>query len=205
MRTCRIQVLSSVMTAIFLSSCDFISMEQVPSSEAIRGWMGRFLVSPDQVQGVYRNLDVDSLVFTYTSAAEGESAFWSTLEQNLHGSRWNESDRQGTLREYRRSYRKNEHDVERPDMAIFSSFEVVRIVFDSKSRRAVVAYVQADGSSNDTKFEETGEGKWADKAIWPRFRDLVSKLNTDQDSAAHGSLPIRSETNRTSGPAGSRR
>lgn len=68
-------------------------------------------------------------------------------------------------------------------MAIFSSFEVARIAFDPKSRTAVVAYVQADGSSKDTKFEDCGESKWAEKAIWPRFQNLIAKLRTEPSGA----------------------
>ncbi len=125
MRMHRIQVFAGLMGVILLSGCDFMSMEQVPSSEAIRGWMARFLVSPDQIHGVYRNLDIDSLVFTYTSKVDGEVAFWSRLEDGLQGSRWTEAERRGAMREYRRSYRKGEGDAERPDMAIFSSFEAL--------------------------------------------------------------------------------
>jgi hypothetical protein len=62
---------------------------------------------------------------------------------------------------------------------MFSSFEVARIAFDSKSRTAVVAYVQADGSSKDAKFEDSGESEWAEKAIWPRFRNLIAEMKTE--------------------------
>ncbi|MBI5503988.1 MAG: hypothetical protein HY899_04255 [Deltaproteobacteria bacterium] len=167
--------------------------------------MGRFLVSADQIQGVYRNLDVDSLVFTYSSRVDGEAAFWSGLEAGLRSSRWTETVRRGAMREYRRSYPKGEGDAERPDMAIFSSFEVARVFFDGKAKTVVMAYVQADGSSEDTKFEDTGESKWAEKTIWPGFRDLVFNLNTEPDGAAKGSQPIRSETNGTPSEAGAGR
>jgi len=161
------------MAVILLSGCDFLSMEQVPGPEAIRGRMGRFLVNPDQIRGVYRNLDVDSLVFTYTARVDGDAAFWYRLEEGLQGSRWIEAERRGAMREYRRTFREGECDAERPDLAIFSSFEVARVFFDPTSQTVAMAYVQADGRSSDTKFEDTGESQWAEKAIWPRFLDLV--------------------------------
>jgi hypothetical protein len=111
MRTRTFHLLAGVIGAFLLIGCG-PSMVQVPSSEAIRGWMGRFLVSPDEIQGVYRNLDVDSLVFTYSSKVEGEAAFWSGLAEGMKGSRWAETARQGMVREYRRSYRKGEGDRE---------------------------------------------------------------------------------------------
>ena len=173
MRVSCVRVGLSLMAGVFLSGCDFVSMEHVPSGEVIRGWIQRFLVSPYQIQGVYRNMDIDSLVFTYTTKLDGEAAFWSGLQEGLQGSRWAEAELRGPVREYRRTYRKGEGDAERPDMSIFTSFEVARVFFEPKSRTVVVGYVQADGSSKDTKFEDTGECKWAEKAIWPRFRDLV--------------------------------
>ncbi|MFN7138945.1 MAG: hypothetical protein ACK4UN_06380 [Limisphaerales bacterium] len=182
MRARSLHLLAGVIGVFLLIGCG-PSMDQVPSSESIRKRMGRFLVNPDDIQGVYRNLDVDSLVFTYSSKVEGEAAFWSGLEERLKDSRWTEADRLGAVREYRRSYRKGEVNAERPDMAIFSSFEVARVAFNTESRTAVVAYVQADGSSKDTKFEDTGESKWAEKAIWPRFRDLILQLNTEPSDA----------------------
>jgi hypothetical protein len=87
------------------------------------------------------------------------------LEEGLEGPRWTEFERRGAMREYRRSYRQGECDAERPDMATFSSFEVALVFFDPKSRTVVMAYVQADGKTKDMKFEDTDEGKWAEKAI----------------------------------------
>ncbi|AUB84572.1 hypothetical protein [Candidatus Thiodictyon syntrophicum] len=174
MRGLRIHIFVGLMAVILLSGCDFLSLEQVPGPEAIRGRMGRFLVNPDQIRGVYRNLDIDSLVFTYTARVDGETAFWGRLEEGLQGSRWTETERRGAMREYRRSYREGECDAERPDLAIFSSFEVARVFFDPTSQTVAMAYVQADGRSSDMTFEDTGESQWVEKAIWPRFRDLVS-------------------------------
>jgi hypothetical protein len=86
--------------------------------------------------------------------------------------------------EYRRNFEKGECCVDRPDMAIFASFEVTRVAFDPTTTKAVVAYVQADSASDNTTFERTGEGEWAEKAIWPRFQNLVAELNAQQGAPA---------------------
>lgn len=171
----RIRPIFVLSAALMVVGCNLLSDEQVPSSEAIREWMGRFLVEADQIQGVYRNLDIDSLVFTYRSNVDEEAAFWGGLEAGLQDSRWNATLRRDALREYRRSYRKGEDDGERPDMAIFNSFEVARVFFDPESHTVIIGYIQADGDSEENRFEDTGESDWADKALWPRFEALVSK------------------------------
>jgi hypothetical protein len=57
-------------------------------------------------------------------------------------------------------------------MAMFSSAEALRIVLVSGTNRVVVAYVQADSLEDDVSFEDTDEGRWAARVIWPKFDEL---------------------------------
>ena len=83
---------------------------------------------------------------------------------------------------------------------------------DSKSERvrywAVVGLQRLDGTLDPSGyrwelFQE--EQVQVIKRLKKRFSDQVNKLDNAQDGAANGSQPIRSETNRTSSAAGSRR
>jgi hypothetical protein len=144
-------------------------MEQVPSADLIEQWLGPFLVEADQIKGIYRNLDVDSVVFTYRTALATEQAFAEGLTRNLAASRWQRQTHTTAFIEYRRRFAKGETSPGRPDMPIFASREVIRLSFNSADRTVVVAYVQADASQDSDSFEDTGEGTWAEKAIWPKF------------------------------------
>jgi hypothetical protein len=123
--------------------------------------VGIFLVRADQVEGIYGNEDVDSMIFKYRTSVESESELRDALSEAIEGSEWRETSAGDKFLEYRRTVRR--------------SFEVVRIDLMEPSRTVVVAYVQADGSRSDAAFEDTGESRWAARNIWPRFHDLVEK------------------------------
>jgi hypothetical protein len=136
-------------------------MEFVPDTEMIKRTLDMFLVRADQVEGIYGNEDVDSMIFKYRTSVQSESELRGALSIAIEGSEWRETSAGGEFLEYRRTLRR--------------SFEVVRLSFLEPTRTVVVAYVQADGSRNDVAFEDTGESRWAAKNIWPRFHDLVEK------------------------------
>ena len=141
-----------------------ISMETVPGPDVVKDWMGEFLVEADQIQGVYRNMDIDSLVFTYQTTAESEDAFWVALLSRLQGTGWLKSSSGATFREFYR--------IERS--GLFWSAEVARIAF-TVTNTVVVAYVQDDPFRATPISRETGVGKWAEKVIWPKFKELVKQ------------------------------
>lgn len=172
MKRTRQMLLFVGMLAATLGGCDALNMDSVPDEKVIREWVGPFLVEADQIKGVYRNLDVDSLVLTYHTAAKTEKDFSDALSSALKNTRWKKAEDVTDLIEFRRSFKKGEQSAERPDMAMFASFEVVRLGFDPRGGTVVVAYVQADESSNVSRFEDTSEGRWAEKAIWPKFNEL---------------------------------
>jgi len=158
--------------AVFVTGCTVITMEETPTPEVIEKWMGDFLIEPDQITGVYRNLDVDSLVFTYKTESTTAPAFEDALSSALQNSKWRRSQNVTDCIEFRRSFQKGERSDDRPDMAMFSSFEVAKLALAPDNTTVVVAYVQADGSGDETCFENTGEAKWADQVIWPKFDKL---------------------------------
>lgn len=129
--------------------------------------MEPFLIEAGEINGEYRNLDVDSLVFTYRTAVQTESEFCGALSSALLGSKWERSIEVTDSIEFRRSVKKGD--------ALFASYELVRIGFCPADRTVVVAYVQADSPSDDLQFEDTGESKWAEQVIWPRFNALRNK------------------------------
>ena len=147
-------------------------MEQVPSTELIKNWVGAFLVDAENIKGVYRNLDVDSLVFTYHTSAQTEEDFCSALALSLEKSKWQRTSNSIDFIEFRRFFKKGEISPERPDMEMFASYEMIRLNYNKSNKMVVVAYVQADTSDDVTLFEHTGEGKWAERVIWPKFNEL---------------------------------
>jgi hypothetical protein len=147
-----------------------MDLEVVPSSQVIEKWLGDFLVDADNIQGIYRNVDIDSLLFTYRTAINEERNFRNALSKKLQDSRWKETEGHGFI-EYRRRFEKGEVADDRVDMPIFFSYEVVRIGFSAG--RVVVAYVQADTSEDVRIFEKSGEGQWAKEVIWPQFEELL--------------------------------
>lgn len=144
--------------------------------------MGEFLIESGQITGVYQNLDVDSLIFTYSTAVKTKAEFEKALSSALQDSNWQRSTTDIAFVEFRRSFRKGEKSEDRPDMAIFSSFEVTRLAFAPERGVVVVAYVQADSSGDVSHFEDTGNGKWAKKVIWPKFNELRKKMITQQEN-----------------------
>jgi hypothetical protein len=167
-------MLLSVM-AMCLTGCSLLTMEEIPSPELIKKWMGPFLIEADQIKGVYRNLDVDSLIFTYGTAVQTEGEFRNALSSALVNSRWQRSTSATDFIEFRRTFAKGDTSEDRPDMAMFASFELARLSFNPAERKVVVAYVQADTSKSVTRFEDTSEGEWAERVIWPKFNELRKK------------------------------
>ena len=165
----------SLMLVAFLAGCSLVTMEEVPSPELIKKWMGPFLIESDQIKGVYRNLDVDSMVFTYRTSVTTEERFLVSLASSLAGSTWQRETNAMAFIEFRRGFSKGETAPDRPDMTMFASLEVARLSFNPTNHTVVVAYVQSDSVKNIDRFEDTSEGKWAERTIWPKFNELRGK------------------------------
>lgn len=148
-------------------------MERVPSSDGIRNHkvLSPFLLEAVEIRGVYQNLDVDSVVFSYTTSVPSADQLWERLDSVLKDSAWREIDGSNSIRRYERRFSKGKVGSDRPDTAMFSSAEEIRIGYTQG--RVIIAYVQADSSKEDTSFAATSEAKWAETVIWPKFEALL--------------------------------
>lgn len=167
--------------ATLMSGCSFMSMEEVPSAPLIKKWdaLAPFLVKDRTIRGIYRNIDIDSLVFSYETSATDAKDFWISVEANVATTKWSVVKSTPMTRDFERRFGKGDGSLGRPDMAIFSSAELLRVAF-VPPQKVVVGYVQADSLSKSTSFAETHEARWAEKAIWPRFE---KEIKTTQPSA----------------------
>ncbi|MGV3756690.1 MAG: hypothetical protein ACO1QS_15010 [Verrucomicrobiota bacterium] len=142
-----------------------ISMERVPSAAEIRASkdLSIFLMEAGDIHGNYQNLDVDSTVFSYSHHIASENEFWDKLYIALKDTDWKPVDASGSIRRFERRFPKG--------TKAFSSAEQIRVGF--KRSKAVVGYVQADSSKEQTSFAETDGAKWAERVIWPKFEALL--------------------------------
>jgi hypothetical protein len=145
-------------------------MEEIPTEEFIRKWNDAqpFIIEPTQIEGIYRNLDIDAVVFKYLTSTN-EDEFWNILDSNIKETEWKLVAETSGSKDYERQFSKGDKSPNRPDMATFSSAEKMRIEYVSNRQMVIVGYVQADSSEKETSYEATDEAKWAQKEIWPRF------------------------------------
>ncbi len=156
--------------------CTMLSMEDVPSEELIKKWdtIQPFIIEPSKIMGIYRNIDIDAIVFKYSTIADRDK-FWAHLKSNLQGTKWLLIAETSETRTYERRFSKGDQSPARPDMALFSSAELLKIEYLPGKQMVIVGYVQADSSEKDTSFAFTNEAKWAEKEIWPRFNKAKSE------------------------------
>ncbi len=145
-------------------------MGDIPSEDIIRKWGDNkpVIIEPIKITGVYRNMDIDAVVFKYTTSMNKEN-FWTSLQSNLQETKWQLISEPSDFRTYERRFSKGAIPPGSPDMAIFSSAELLKVEYRSDKHMVIVGYVQADSSEKDISFAETDEAKWAEKEIWPRF------------------------------------
>ena len=156
--------------AVACASC--MSMDRVPSAGEIRRWpaLEPFVLQPAAVTGVYQNIDIDSVVFHYSTSLTAENEFWRTLKEQAALAGWRHVDGAAPLsqpREYERFQR-----LKTKGELGFSSAEELRIAYSPT--RVVVAYVQSDQNGDPRPVSQASEGRFADREIWPRFNQLVS-------------------------------
>ena len=146
--------------------CDFLNMEYIPEAGQLRANHSTFLIDDSNLQGVYANQDVDSVLFKYMSTAKNEEAFWANLNMNAQAGGWKHVEQQDTFCRYERI-------IARPGQ--YSSAEDVRVAYNKKTRGVVVVWVQADESDVPKTFADTSESKWAERVIWPKFKKLINQ------------------------------
>ena len=140
------------------------AMHYVPSAEEIqaRPDFHPFLVEPSNVEGVYGNMDVDSAVFRYTTAAD-EDEFWQRIEGQTRGTDWVVIPSDGDVRRYQRVLPPSGQQV-------CWWVDELRIRYRPSGRVIVVGWVQADPYNAVAGLSECSESEFAERAIWPLVR-----------------------------------
>ena len=166
--------LVSLVIAWTVACVSCISMDRIPSASEIREWpaLEPFVLQPAAVTGVYQNIDIDSVVFHYTTNLTAEDEFWRTLQQQAALAGWQHVEGVASvphLRKYETFLR-----LKPKGELGFSSAEELRIAYSPT--RVVVAYVQSDQNGNPKPVSQASEGRFADREIWPRFSQLVSGI-----------------------------
>ena len=143
-------------------------MTDVPDEREIRRYqrLKPFILEDETVTGIYRNHDVDSLVFTYRTRLDSPETFWRGLDNELVDSKWVQLEAKPLLRRY-------EKVIPRGD-EMFCSSEEVRVGFCKDQRTVVVTWVQGDTLKDVKSFSEADESRFAEQQVWPIFQKLLS-------------------------------
>jgi hypothetical protein len=140
------------------------SMSYVPTAEQVlaRKEFRPFLIEPSNVEGVYANADVDSVVFRYTTAAD-EPEFWRRIEWQIAGSSWVAVAPEGAVRRFQRVI---------PPVGQQVSWWVdeLRVRYRPADRSVAVGWVQADPRQAVAGLSECSEAGYAERAIWRHLR-----------------------------------
>jgi hypothetical protein len=159
----------AVMASALLAACDFLSMEYIPRADDLRRNHSTFMIAESNLRGVYGNVDVESVIFTYTSAAQDSDEFWDAIHENAESAGWKLTYEEPDLRRYERI-------IPRTGYQVLHSAEETRIAYNSTTKVVTVAWVQAYPSTLPDRFSDTGEeATWAEEAIWPQFRRLLAQ------------------------------
>jgi hypothetical protein len=147
-------------------------MERIPTHTEIREWpaLQPFVLDPSSMTGVYRNIDVDAVVFHYESKITDEAQFWRQLRQQAHEAGWLLAKRP-EAGDGSRAYQAFQRLKQKGEL-MFASAEELRVAF--LRDRVVVAYVQSDQSGEPKPVSQAAEGRFANRQIWPRFLKLLS-------------------------------
>lgn len=160
-----------LMLAVAISGCDLNAY--VPSAEKLRNPKNpsaAFLVNERDIRGIYGNSDVDAVIYAYDSSVAGEGEFWSTLAQATSRANWQ-------LREERSDYRRYVRIKPRTGQQRFHSVEEARVAFNPESQEVFVAWVQSDLETLPSDFpsvDDSSEGSFAQRVVWPRFEKAVA-------------------------------
>ena len=116
--------------------CTLLSMGDIPSEDIIRKWGDNkpVIIEPIKITGVYRNMDIDAVVFKYTTSVNKEN-FWTSLQSRLQETKWQLISEPSDFRTYERRFSKGAKSPGSPDMAIFSSAELLKVEYRSDKRK----------------------------------------------------------------------
>lgn len=153
---------------LFLSSCDkALRMDYVPTSEQIKNTLPEFILFTDaKVEGLYGNLDVDSMIFRCSFKMKNYKSADNILNNLLTKAQktdWKLTEKQSTtvrLNRFRSAGR-------------FYSAEEVRIIIVAEQSTIYLAWVQADLKKPVSRFEDTHEWNFAERVIWPKLYSYI--------------------------------
>ena len=154
-------------TLAAFAACDMNSY--VPSAKVLldpNNPTAAFIVDEQTIIGIYGNIDVDSVIYAYTTSLDEED-FWQAIDTNVSDSQWTHSERHEDFRRYVRYYPKTKRRA-------FHSIEEARVGYQKETKRIVVAWVQTDHFLEPDGFPRDGpEGGFAETTIWPRFEKEI--------------------------------
>lgn len=139
-------------------------IEYVPSTKEVRSLLGPFLIKPERIRGIYKNTDIDSMVFIYYTTIKTREDFFKALSSTLNIYQWELWDNNSKFYEYRRRRQAGEK-------GIFYSLSKVRVCYIPETRKVVVAYIN-ELLKNGKCFDDSPAGELAKTKIWPMFFGL---------------------------------
>jgi hypothetical protein len=136
-----------------------------------------FIIKDADLEVVSFNYDVDSVTFTYETSVTDAATFWTEISNRSEESRWKVLDGEGNIRRYERLLPPREGSMG------YYSAEDLRIAYDPKAARVIVAWVQSDSSKPIDRFEETNhtEVHYARETVWPGFEEQIEAWSLTAD------------------------
>jgi hypothetical protein len=124
-----------------------------------------FLQNPTDIEGIYKNTDVGSCVFSYRTGLS-EADFWCRVDEAANAEGWLLSKDEADTRIYER--------VSKTGQGSWWGGEQASVAILSGAHSVVVAWVQGDSSSKIDRFSDLRESEWASRVLQPKFEETVS-------------------------------
>ena len=168
----RIAIVTAIALAILVLV--FVADDYVPTSEkllSIYNPTACFIVNAQDVRGIYGNMDVDCVLYEYTTSVDPKE-FWNRLHQSATEVGWKLAEQNNNQRRYfiiiPATGKAVEHDAEE-----------VRVAFLESSNKVLIGWVQADTRVLPIDFpSESSEAAFADRFLWPRFERIIAESET---------------------------
>ncbi len=159
-------LLSLVM--LIISCSNTFKMDYIPTFVEIKSKLPEFIVDESQIEGLYGNMDVDSMIFRYTpkfnAQMSKEDILWNIIVK-AQTKGWELVERKTSALRFNRF----------GPMGKFFNAEEVHIIIIQKNLRIYVAWVQADSMKSVSRFEDTTEWRFAKNVIWPKLESYVAQ------------------------------
>jgi hypothetical protein len=134
-----------------------------------------FIIQDTDLEVISYNFDTDSATFTYKTSIADAAIFWAEINNLIEEFHWQVLDNEGNVRRYERL-------LPPQGTSGFYSAEEMRIAYDSRLSRVLVAWVQADSSKSFDSFEEAEnvvDVRYAQERVWPEFEKILQSFAID--------------------------